>query len=195
MDAQGLSSGAIAGEESLALCRENGDQQGITAALNSLGNIADAQGEFEKASTFYEESIKINKESGYRRGVAVGLNNLGLIYIKQRNYERARDLFKEGLEIRRDLAVRLGFVYSLENFGTLATALNNTPRDYSAPQALPAIAPERLRGSASDTITILIMAKLRAQLGEAAFNAWEAGRTLTLEQAIALALALRYNNP
>ena len=46
------------GEQALALSREQGDPTAIAHALTLLGWVAEEQGRFARARTFYEEALR-----------------------------------------------------------------------------------------------------------------------------------------
>jgi tetratricopeptide (TPR) repeat protein len=178
-------------EESLAIRRALGDQGGIASSLGNLGNIAWAQGDYERAKVLYEECLALFRELGNQWGVANVLNNLGVVVRAQGDYGRARVLLEESLTLFRGLGSQWGIVNALEELAKLAGVKGQRERAarlLGAAEALrevigaPMYIPER-----SDYEQIVT--ELRSALGDEAFAvAWEEGRTMTLEQAIAYAL-------
>ncbi|MFA0732356.1 MAG: hypothetical protein RJAPGHWK_002247 [Candidatus Fervidibacter sp.] len=178
-------------EESLAIRRALGDQGGIASSLGNLGNIAWAQGDYERAKVLYEECLALFRELGNQWGVANVLNNLGVVVRAQGDYGRARVLLEESLMLFRELGSQWGIANALEELAKLAGVKGQRERAVrllgaaeSSREAIgaPMYLPERLDYEQ-------IMTELRSTLGDEAFAvAWEEGRTMTLEQAIAYAL-------
>lgn len=115
-------------EESLALSRQAGDQEGIANSLNNLGLVAQDQGHNAEARTFYEDSLAIRREIGDKRGISVSLNNLGKLACQQGRYAEARSLLEESLLLDEELGNRRGTATSLYNLGTVALAQQNYPK-------------------------------------------------------------------
>ena len=57
-------------QESLALNREIGDQQGIAESLLSLGAVTYFQGYYPLADDYFQQSLAINRETGSLKGIA-----------------------------------------------------------------------------------------------------------------------------
>ncbi len=186
-------------EESLAIRRELGDRWGIAASLNNLGNLAFDQGDYQAARARHEETLAISRELGDQMGIANSLGNLGNDAYSQGDYAAAQALHSEGLAIRREIQDNLGIVVSLEGLVTVFVALGSSLR---ATRILGAA--ERLREKIGSPLPPTdrseydqIVAAARAKLSDdAAFDhAWQEGRALTLEQAIALALEGTFRQP
>ena len=79
---------------------------------NELGDIEVAQGNLEKAKTFYENGLEIAKQlaeldqdnASYKRDLSVSTIKLGDIEVAQGNLEKAKTFYENGLEIRKQLA-------------------------------------------------------------------------------------------
>ena len=102
-------------EESLAIWRELGDQQGIATALNNLGWMAWRQGDYTAARALSEEGLAIWRELGDQQGIATALNNLGWTAHHQGDYATARALHQESLILRRALGHTGGIAFALTN--------------------------------------------------------------------------------
>ena len=178
-------------EESLAIERELGDKAGIATSLNNLGLVAKAQGDYASARALHEESLAIWRELGNKAGIAMSLNNLGNVAYAQGDYTSARALHEESLGIKRELGDKAGIAKSLYNLGELAGVTHEPER---AAQLFGAA--EALRVLINTPITTQERAEydgavgaVKAQMDEAAFAAaWEAGRKMTMEEAVAYAL-------
>jgi len=86
-------------EESLAISREPGNQQGIAWSLFGLGRLARAQGEYGAARVLLEESLAIFRELGNKQGIVKDVEGLAALAVAQGQSERAARLFgaAEGL--------------------------------------------------------------------------------------------------
>src|SRR5260221_12357769 len=83
-------------EDSLANCRELGDEVGIGHTLNSLGHVAREQGDYEAARTLYEQSLSMKREFGDKGNIAHLLNDLGLVAQYQGDHALAGALYEQG---------------------------------------------------------------------------------------------------
>ena len=68
--------------ESLAICREVGDKQGIADALVKIGNAATEGGDYTTASGLYEEALAIWHELEDGHGIARALISLGWVALR-----------------------------------------------------------------------------------------------------------------
>ncbi len=180
-------------EESLAIKRELGDRGDIATTLHNLGNVRYEEGDSVSARTLNEESLAIMRDLGDRAGIANCLNNLGNLACEQGELAPARALHAEGLAIDRELRDRWGIAFALEGLAAVVVALGSglrAARIWGAAERLreeigaPLPPNERPR---YDRRVAVVRAALR---DDAAFDrAWQEGRNLTIEQAIALALS------
>jgi predicted ATPase/Tfp pilus assembly protein PilF len=178
-------------EESLTIRRALRDQRGIAFTLYDLGSVALMQGDYERAKVLFEESLAIRRVLFDQQGIAFTLNDLGNVALAQGDYERAEALYEESLAIFQELGSQWGIANALKKFAKLAGVKGQRERAarlLGAAEALreaigaPMHLPER-----SDYEQIVT--ELRSALGDEAFAvAWEEGRAMTLEQAIAYAL-------
>lgn len=178
--------------ESLAIRRQLGNKWGVANSLNNLGELALLQHEYSQAKVYLEEAATAQREIGDKWSLGNALVNLGNALRAQGDYEMATPLYHESLQINRDLGDRWMLAYLLENIGVLSVLQNNPVR---ALQLVAAAAD--LRESAGTPLSPTersqlqqALAPARHSLGEAAANlAWQKGQSLTLEEAIVLALS------
>ena len=180
-------------EESLTIRRELGDRQGIALSLGNLGNVAYMQGDYASARSLYEESLAIRRELGDKRGIAMSLSNIGAVTFEQGDYASARLLQKESVGIFMELGDKRSLAYTLEAFASLAKHENAVKRSVRLMAAAAAL--RELLGAPLPPLDSEKQkqeeAAVQQILGEAAFvAAWEEGRALTWEQAVAYALEL-----
>ncbi len=107
-------------EESLAICRELGDKQGMASALNTLGNVLYERGSFQAARALHEEGLVCAREAGDRNAIASALVNLAGVAVHEGDYSRAAILAEESLVAFRDAGDRRGIAAALNMLGILA---------------------------------------------------------------------------
>jgi len=178
--------------ESLALARELEDGPGIALALNNLGDVARARGDDARATALYTESVQLFRDAGDQHFIALALSNLGHVAHDQGDDGRAAALYRESLTLYRGVGEKLGVASCLEGVALVdrmherferAALLYGAAAGLRAAIGAPLPPVDRVACDRSATA-------LRGALGEQAFaTAWAAGRALSLEQAIAAALA------
>jgi hypothetical protein len=138
-----------------------------------------------------EEGLAILRELGDTEGVARALADLALVTQRQGEYGRAATLLHESLALFRDLGSTLGISRCLEALAGVAGAqgqLERAARLFGAALALRGHAGASL-WPADPTAQATDLEAARASLGDQAFAAaWEEGRSMTVEQAVAYAL-------
>ena len=82
-------------EESLALFRAAGDDQGVAVLLHRLAIAWLVQGEMSRARESLQESLELFRRIGSRRGEAEGVGTLGYIAEREGRLEDALELFSE----------------------------------------------------------------------------------------------------
>lgn len=186
-----LARAAALEEEALAIFRMLGDQAGVVRLLNRRGLDAYDQGDYERATTLLEEALSLGRSLGSWHSVGKALNNLALVAQECCDYEQAMTLQAEALDMWQNLGYMGGIASCLENFAVFIQAQNEPERAmrlYGAAHAL------RVRigapGRPNDRLSLeRDIAQARTQLGDDAFDAaWSEGETLSLDEAIAVAL-------
>jgi hypothetical protein len=178
-------------EESLAVWQEFGDKHMCAVTLNDLGERARSREEYVHAETYYAESLTLFRELGNRAGIAMVLENLGYVRLWQGDAIQAAVYFREGLAANWETERKDQSAIGIAGMAGVATAQGQpewAARLLGAADTLITASAMRL-ASADRGDYERIIAATRTQLGEEAFAvAWEAGRAMTLEQAIAEAL-------
>jgi predicted ATPase/DNA-binding XRE family transcriptional regulator len=221
-------------EESLALFRRLGDEEGVAYALAAMGLVDLGQRRYEEGLAVVEESIGRFLEIGQKWAASPMLSFAAAASLSQGDIPRARQLAERGLSLAREGGARDALYLTLQALATVARAEGDHERaahlfgeglslsaeveDHSSLayylQGLAAIAASegelvraaRLWGAAEallETTEIVAyahapdrslyqsqVAAAHERLGEAAWEAaWAEGRAMTLEEAIAEALA------
>jgi predicted ATPase/class 3 adenylate cyclase len=178
-------------EESLALFREAGDEREAVAATRTLAFTYHSRGDLERARTLHESNLAQARALGFKETEAGTLGSLAMIAFEQGRVEDALALGKQNLLACRDLGSLQGIAQSLcRSAGTLAALPGKAA---TAARLLSCF--EALReqiGVSEAWVTRMndqTLNAIRARLDEPAFaKAWEQGRTLTIDEAFALAL-------
>lgn len=179
-------------EESLAIRREIGDRWSIANSLNNLALLLSDLGEFATARNLLEECLAINRELGDRWSISNALSSLADVALDQGHFAAARDWLREGTAISRELGDRVAISFILEQLAQLAIGENN-PRFAHVLAGAAALLRETI-GTAGPPNQ---QARLKKWLEKASShldesdraNAIAEGRTLSHEQALALAFS------
>jgi predicted ATPase/class 3 adenylate cyclase len=178
-------------ERSLILFRESGDEWGIAMSLCDLGNVVGELGDHAAAHALYDESLVKRRDVGDRRGMTMSLTGLGRLAYSRGDYAASRAQFNESLAISRDLGDRWGIVHVLEGFAALAAAEAQPERALclaSAAAALREVLDVPLWPADRVRLERWLEPARRALHETAQARAWDQGRAMTLEQAVAYAL-------
>ncbi len=181
-------------EEALTLQRQQPDGAATGRTLSSLGNIARVQGDYRQARIYLEQSLAWVRERAFSFAVASGLFSLGHLDCEEGDFASALTHYAEALHLAQTMALRnpTSLAWGLEG---VAIALAASQQYTSVGRICGAIAALRAVAGAADQaewpLYTQATATARAALGEQPFaEAYDAGRALTPEQAIALALEL-----
>jgi tetratricopeptide (TPR) repeat protein len=176
-------------EEALSVFREAGNQRGIAGVLTNIGNLAWERGDLDRATELHREALGRYRDLGNERGVAWSLSNLGVLNVLRGRPASAFPLLQEALELYVALGDRDGIAESLEGLGGVGSTAE-AARLLGAAEALRKVLGRSL--STGEVATnALIADSIRAEIGDDAFTAaWAAGRSLTIEEAVATALAM-----
>jgi predicted ATPase/class 3 adenylate cyclase len=196
--------------ESTALSRELSHPRDVAVGLYHLGHVALALGDCDVARTRFQEGLVINREIGNQGGVALALRGLGYVARSEGALGRAAALFRESLtghpagasgpgttrtqapahaaSVTDGRAVALG----LAGFADVARAQQRWARAarlLGAAESLLAAA-SMVRYPVWHIEYTRFVAAARAQSDEPALAAaWAEGQAMSLEQAVADALA------
>jgi predicted ATPase/DNA-binding SARP family transcriptional activator len=175
----------------LAVQREYGDADDVAIATTACGILARCQGDHDRARQLLEAGLTTIRETSGAINLATPLYHLGALARAQGDYDQAITLLREGMMLQRKHGDRLGIAGSLEGLAGVLLSRGTAKmavRLFGAADRLrEAIGAPRwtIDQEAWDDDT----SAARAALGEAAFTeAWDAGRAMTTESAVELAL-------
>jgi tetratricopeptide (TPR) repeat protein len=178
-------------EEALSLLQESESRDQIASVLYSLGKVAWVQGKYQQADQWYEKTLILGKEMENKFTVSYALYGLGKVAQARSDYTSARSFQIEALTIRRGMSNRRTIAYSLDALAALSVTQQK------------AIIAARLFGAVENLHKFIrftmspyeraehdqAVSAARAALGEEAFAAaYEEGKKMTLDEAVAYAL-------
>jgi len=89
-------------QESLKIQRRLGQQRGVAASLDEMGEVYSSMGKPDQALPNFNEALKIRREIGAKKEVGDTLIDLANLYDNRGDHARALEMFKESLQIQRD---------------------------------------------------------------------------------------------
>jgi predicted ATPase len=179
-------------EESVQRFRELGDEHYTLLATHGLAFSYYALGDLDASRTLHEENLRRARETSNSRLEARSLAQLGVIAVKQGQIQDAFSMLERAYRIDREVGEAVQTALDLCRF---AHALAADERAGAAVRVLSRA--EAFREELGATflpwavkLNEETLRAIRRQLDEAAFaEAWEEGRKLTLDEAVALALS------
>jgi len=178
-------------EEALRRFRELGDEHFTLLATRLVAWMCYDQGNRDRARTLHEDVVRRARVSGNERMQATSLGALAEYAINDGRVTEALPMLNESTRIYRDLGERHELAVNLCRFARAAAAGG---REEAAARILSGAEVLREEIGVSWSYWVVEMndvtlAAIGTQLDEAAFaEAWEQGRALTLDEAVALAL-------
>jgi non-specific serine/threonine protein kinase len=177
-------------DESLALTRLHGSQRDVAVMLANLGEIALRQGDLERAEGHLKDCQEVARALGDQIMFAGQQMYLGGVAVERGERDRAMTLLREALEVFREHRLRPNIARTFEAMAC-AVAKDDPRRALCL-----AGAASQLREAIGAPLPPVEQGVLDRHtgppgraLGEEAGRAFDAGRALTLEQAIQYALA------
>jgi tetratricopeptide (TPR) repeat protein len=178
-------------EEGLSLARDLGGAELLGAYLTSLGDEYLLEGKPERATALNEEAVRLYRNQGHRGPLQVALDNLGWSALMMKDHLKAKALHKESLVLCRELGDKLVGSESIEGLACASAAIGEGQRAarlFGAAEALRE-ATGYQQAPRARSLRKPYLATARARVGEAPWTiAWEEGRSMTFEVAIAYAL-------
>lgn len=179
-------------QESAAYLRELGDKEGVAFALEQRSWLAMIEGDYASSQQFEEEIFAIHKELDNKYRLAWSLNQKGFLAWHQGNYAVARNSLEQALPIFQKLQASS---YNICLCLTGLAIVDVTEAHFiRGTKLLGAIKAESERTGRHNKDIFLIVYNKALEIAEARLDAetfrsaWSEGRTLTMEQAIELAM-------
>ena len=177
-------------DESLRLSRAHGDRWMTAMLLAGLSILALHQNDHDRAAEMADESVAIFRQIDDHWGVAMATGNQAMVAFRLERHDRVAELISSCLEQFRAIGNTWGIAQYLEVPARSAAALGDYPRAarlFGAATILRESIGARLK-----ELYVLgheqTVAVLREALSDADFTAaWEEGRRMTADQAVAFA--------
>jgi len=184
-------------EESAALFRA-GNMQRLALPLNTLGRVALRQGDDTGARAYCEEALAVARATGDELFIAEALAQLGTVALHVGDSGQATALYQQSLALIWTRGYRECIAEDLAGLAATASLLGQPERAarlFGVVEALREVSGIRLSPLPRADYDRAVEG-IRAHLDEATFaQAWEKGRAMPLEQAIAEALATQDEPP
>jgi predicted ATPase len=181
-------------ERGLALRRGLGDKRLIANSLLRLGRAELTRGDDDRATALLEEGLALARQVRDTWSISVAVANLGRVQLRTNgDPARAHALLVEGLKLardRNDKRVAAECVQGLAAVNAIEGRAREAARLFAAAELLLEATGAAL-SPAEEAIRDQFLTPLQTGLGEPAFaTEWEAGRSLSPEEVVALALTL-----
>ena len=175
-------------EEALPLFTAVGEKSGVICCLYLSGRLALNKGDVPAARALAEQGLALSREVGERWSTGQLLSLLGRVAARQGDLATARALYEESVALARRSGRMLAMTSSLQEMAGVVAAQGESAwaaRLWGAAEAM-----REAMGAPIPPVECAdyerALAPARAQLGEKTFAAaWEEGRNMTLEQALA----------
>ncbi|HUG16779.1 MAG TPA: LuxR C-terminal-related transcriptional regulator, partial [Thermomicrobiales bacterium] len=176
----------------LDMARESGDAVSSARLLTNLGHAAQELGDLDLAAEHLAESQSVAMLIESQEALALVKHALGRLAYQRQDIPRAASLFRESLELYRDIGFTWGVARAIGKLAILAQHNRDAPRAarlFGCSDALHRrLASPMSRVQRQDHEPVI--EATRAMLGDVAFDAaWAEGAAMSLEQAVAYALA------
>ena len=178
-------------DESLRLSRDVGDEHHALWATRTLAWAYAESGDLIRSRATYEDGLHLAKELGSRSVEAALLGSLAWLAVQEGGQaQEALPLLKQSLDIKRAIGDRLEIAIGLCAVARVMAAVGRGGTAIRLISCFQALSEEIGGGEAWVTrMNEATLATTRTQLDEAAFvEAWEHGSTLSVDQAVALAV-------
>lgn len=180
-------------EEAMQLANEAGFQWVAAMSVYGVGRMAGNLGDIETARARMNESVKLSKKMGNFRMVYSSRSELAHILREQGLFDEAYEIYKEVIPGWKDLGHRAAIAHELECIAYILLIHREEPER----AAMLFGAAEQLRAIIDTDMTHIEreeykqkVSSLREMLGESKLKEkWDAGRAMTMDQAIQLALS------
>ncbi|MGH2820683.1 MAG: ATP-binding protein [Actinomycetota bacterium] len=178
-------------DESARLFHELGDEDFTLSAKHNLAWICESRGDRDRARALHQDVARRARALGNERMEAFSLASLALIAVEENRIDDAVPMLKESYRMGQDIGDLPLIAFALDYF---AAALAWRGRAEAAARLLAWVDALReemgARVRPSDAVvTERTLGQVRAQIDEATFAAaWEEGRALTADEAVALAI-------
>jgi len=165
-------------------------QSGFTRL--GLGMGSRLQGHFDLAKNHFEEGLKIFKNLEHKGMTAVMVSEIAHTQRMMGDFTEAKQTYRETIKVFQDHGNRPAVAHQLECFAMIAVVEEEPQRAaklFGAAEAIREVTGHK-RTDEEEAEEAQFITRLHAMLSDTEFNAlWAEGKSMTLEQAIQLALS------
>ena len=178
-------------EEALTITQRLGDREGNLEALVTSGMLAYWQGDHQRAIKWFEEAMVISDEIGDQFSSSWTHVRMAHAFLRQGDLQRARELFAFGIEKTHKANFTIALVYAIEGLASL-NMIQEHPERAARLFAWTDAMREKIgdhRPPVEQASVEKDLAVIHSKVDDTEFaRLFAEGRTMTVEQAIALAL-------
>ena len=176
------------------LMQESGDDAGIARALNMKGHVFFNHKDYSRAYMTYEQCLEASRHTGEKRRISMAQYNMGKVAYLQADYKTSEVLIKNAIQVADKINFRTAGSAYLYILAGPVSSLGNVPKAATLIGAADAFydmtGTEIQKGGGSDIIAKNIRESVHQILGDKAYEtAYEAGRKLSFDEAVAYALS------
>ena len=179
--------------EALAVLRDRGGRWGTAPVLNALAQVALSRGDFGQAMRFLREGETVSRETEDAFTLATNLNIQATISQLEGDEERTAAVLRESVALSSALRDSWALVYGLVGLAGIAGRQDEPERAgrlFGAAEAIGEAASVTIAFPPARALYEQALAVVRAQLDAETFeSSWEEGRSMTVKEAVAEALA------
>lgn len=178
-------------DEALSISRQLGDKTDEAMTLTGMGILAYWKGDYGRANAFYEEAIILSEKIGFRIWNLFIHVHLAYAILRQGEIQRAFSLFEDSIRNTQKAGFMIALIYAMEGLASL-NVNQEQPERAAQLFAWADTMREKIsnpRPPVEQNSVEKDLAVIQSKLSDAEFTHLSAeGRTMTVEQAIALAL-------
>jgi predicted ATPase/class 3 adenylate cyclase len=176
--------------EGMAIARELNDEAIIARFLAAAGYLAFMGDDLAKARTLLEESLTLAERMGDRMAIAVGHHTVAQVARLDGRFEDATAHYRDALRFGQELGDAASMSEPLQGLAAVAVATGDPERGVRLLAANDAIREQLGGGPPPEWLRLGDpLADARHSLGAEAYQrAWESGRELSVDEAVALAM-------
>ena len=179
-------------EESVERFEELGSDQDVLLAVRNLAGVYHDAGDLRRAGALHERNLVRAREIRDVRTEAMSLGQLAMIAVDEGRVAEAIPMLRAQIRLWRDLGQKLPLAISLCRLALAIAVAGDARTAARLLSASHALLDDQLPGTTEVAkINNRTLQAAHAQLDEADFaEAWESGRRLTADEAVALAMGI-----
>ncbi|MEM7040865.1 MAG: histidine kinase, partial [Bacteroidota bacterium] len=126
-------------EKAVELFERHEDNNGLTAALNSMGYLYQVKGEFETALFWFDRACALSDSGNFKGELAYCLSSAAAVHLQLKQYRRAVEIGESAFELATENDFQLEIRDASQTLAQAYTALGRHPEAYEAQRRVTAI--------------------------------------------------------